>query len=106
MFYYSCPKPQVYFNSFTTLQRAQRHSSAHPSSGSHISPSILTGETGSRRRGRPTTALPYVTPNLPTLQQFLGSEYEDEHERLSDDRLVWVDALNKWVPENQVRFET
>ncbi|XP_063403063.1 trichohyalin-like isoform X8 [Mytilus trossulus] len=82
-------------------KKAYRHSSAHPSSGSHVGTSICGNTTdGSRRTGRPKTALPYVSPTLPTVPQSPGREaWEDGHSQ--DDKLVWSDALNKWLPENQ-----
>ncbi|XP_063403065.1 serine/arginine-rich splicing factor 4-like isoform X9 [Mytilus trossulus] len=83
-------------------KKAYRHSSAHPSSGSHVGTSICGNTTdGSRRTGRPKTALPYVSPTLPTVPQSPGREaWEDGHSQ--DDKLVWSDALNKWLPENQL----
>ncbi|XP_071135497.1 DNA ligase 1-like isoform X8 [Mytilus edulis] len=83
-------------------KKAYRHSSAHPSSGSHVGTSISGNTTdGSRRTGRPKTALPYVSPTLPTVPQSPGREaWEDGHSQ--DDKLVWSDALNKWLPENQL----
>ncbi|XP_076076417.1 uncharacterized protein LOC143047268 isoform X10 [Mytilus galloprovincialis] len=89
-------------NKASKRQKAYRHSSAHPSSGSHVGTSISGNTTdGSRRTGRPKTALPYVSPTLPTVPQSPWREaWEDGHSQ--DDKLVWSDALNKWLPENQL----
>jgi hypothetical protein len=47
--------------------------------------------------------LPYVsTTHQSGSQSRTQDEFEDGQERSLDDKLVWVDALNKWVPENQV----
>ncbi|XP_052087543.1 trichohyalin-like isoform X4 [Mytilus californianus] len=83
-------------------KKAYRHSSAHPSSASHVGTSISGHTTeGSRRTGRPKTALPYVSQTLPTVPQSPGREaWGDGHSQ--DDKLVWSDALNKWLPENQL----
>lgn len=90
----------------SATKRAYRHcNSAHPTTGSRVGTngSATLSECGSRRTGRPTTALPYVSSTHQSGSQSRPQdEFEDGQERSLDDKLVWVDALNKWLPENQL----